>query len=123
MKLLIDMNLAPRWVKLLTEAGWEAIHWSSVGKATAADSEIMLYAAEHGYVVVTFDMDFSAILAATHGEKPTVFQIRCDDVSPQAIGTQLIAALLHTKTELEAGAVVTVGSRRTRLRMLPLKSG
>jgi predicted nuclease of predicted toxin-antitoxin system len=59
MKLLIDMNLAPRWVNFLTAAGWEAIHWSSIGKATAADSEIMLHAAERGYAVVTFDMDFS----------------------------------------------------------------
>ena len=71
---------------------------------------------------MTFGMDFSAILAATHGEKSSVVQIRCDDLSPEVIGTQLIAALLHTKAELEAGAVVTVGLRRTRLRMLPLKS-
>jgi hypothetical protein len=28
MKLLIDMNLAPRWVNFLTEAAWEAIHLS-----------------------------------------------------------------------------------------------
>ena len=73
-------------------------------------------------VVVTFDMDFSAILAATHGEKPSVIQIRSDDVSPEAIGTQFIAALLHTKAELEAGALVTLGPQRTRLRLLLLKS-
>ena len=26
MKLLIDMNLSPRWVKLLSDAGIEAVH-------------------------------------------------------------------------------------------------
>jgi predicted nuclease of predicted toxin-antitoxin system len=65
MKLLIDMNLSPRWVASLNQAGWEAVHWSSVGKGNELDSEIMRYAAEQNYVVLTHDLDFSAILAAT----------------------------------------------------------
>ena len=28
MKVLVDMNLSPRWVKTLTDAGIEASHWS-----------------------------------------------------------------------------------------------
>jgi len=42
----------------------------------------MAYASVNGYVVLTHDLDFSAILAATQGEKPSVVQIRADDVSP-----------------------------------------
>ncbi len=72
MKLLIDMNLSPRWIPLLRDAGWEAVHWSDVGKAEAGDAEIMAYAAAHDYVVVTHDLDFGAILAVTHGKKPSV---------------------------------------------------
>jgi predicted nuclease of predicted toxin-antitoxin system len=53
MKLLIDTNLSPRWIGLLNHAGWEAVHWSTVGSATTADSEIMAFAAENDYVVVT----------------------------------------------------------------------
>ena len=120
MKLLVDMNLSPRWVDLLRYAGWESVHWSSVGKGTEADSEIMAYAAQYGYIVVTHDMDFSAILAATHGEKPSVVQIRAEDVSPRIIGNQVIAALDFLKNELEVGALVTIGRRQTRVRMLPL---
>jgi predicted nuclease of predicted toxin-antitoxin system len=51
MKLLVDMNLSPRWIAFLRKAGWEARHWSEVGKATATDSEIMGYAAANDYVV------------------------------------------------------------------------
>jgi predicted nuclease of predicted toxin-antitoxin system len=47
MKLLVDMNLSPRWIAFLRDAGWEATHWSTVGKADATDSEIMAYAAEN----------------------------------------------------------------------------
>ena len=30
-ELLVDMNLAPRWVSVLTAAGFSAEHWSSLG--------------------------------------------------------------------------------------------
>ena len=40
---------------------------------------------EHGCVVLTHDLDFDSILAATHGEKPGVVQIRVADVSPAVI--------------------------------------
>ncbi len=76
MKLLVDMNLSPRWIAHLVESGWEAVHWSTVGKGNASDSEIMAYAAENDCIVLTHDLDFSAILAATHGQKPSVVQIR-----------------------------------------------
>jgi predicted nuclease of predicted toxin-antitoxin system len=52
MKLLVDMNLSPRWVGL-TKAGFEAVHWSNVGAANASDTEIMRYASTHDYVVLT----------------------------------------------------------------------
>jgi predicted nuclease of predicted toxin-antitoxin system len=119
MKLLLDMNLSPRWVPLFIKAGWEAVHWSSIGKGNAPDSEIMSYAKQYDFVVVTHDMDFSAILAATHGEKPSVVQIRIDDVSLSS-GDRMVAALRYLQTELEQGALVTIGANRSRVRMLPL---
>ncbi len=119
MKLLIDMNLSPRWIPLLRDAGWEAVHWSDVGKAEAGDAEIMAYAAAHDYVVVTHDLDFGAILAVTHGKKPSVVQIRSGDVSPKVIGRQTVAALRHVQSELESGALLTIESERIRLRLLP----
>ena len=82
----------------------------------------MAYAAQHDYVVLTHDLDFSAILAATHGEKPSVVQIRTEDVSPQVIGLQVTAALRHMELELQAGALLTIDRRRTRVRLLPLVS-
>lgn len=121
MKLLVDMNLSPRWIPFLCDAGWEASHWSTVGKANASDSEIMTFAAANGYVVLTNDLDFAAILAASHHKKPSVAQIRAQDLSPNVIGAQIVAALRHVQTELEAGALLTIESDRTRLRVLPFE--
>jgi len=58
------------------------------------------YASENNYVVLTHDLDFSAILAATHGEKPSVVQIRAENVRPEVIGKQVIAALRQMEPEL-----------------------
>lgn len=121
-KLLVDMNLSPRWVGMLSEAGIEAVHWSTLGANNAPDSEIMAYANSHDYVALTHDLDFSAILAATHGEKPSVVQIRAEDVNPDVIGKQVIAALRQMASELKEGALLTVDPDRMRLRVLPLQS-
>jgi predicted nuclease of predicted toxin-antitoxin system len=121
MKLLVDVNLSPRWVNVLADAGIEAAHWSALGAISAPDSEIMAYASANDYVVLTYDLDFSAILAATHGEKPSVVQIRAEDVSADVIGAQVITALRQMAPELEEGALLTIDPGRTRLRVLPLK--
>lgn len=121
MKLIVDMNLSPRWINLLNDSGMQAVHWSTIGQSNALDSEIMAYATTDNYVVLTHDLDFGAILATTHGKKPSVVQIRADDVSPDVIGMQVVAALRQMESELEAGALLTVDPNRTRLRLLPLR--
>jgi predicted nuclease of predicted toxin-antitoxin system len=122
MKLVVDMNLSPDWVNQLASAGIESVHWSSLGAANAPDTELMAYARANGYVVLTQDLDFSAILAATHGEKPSVAQIRAEDLSWNAIGKQVVAALLQAEADLNEGALLTIDPRRIRLRLLPLRS-
>jgi len=122
MKLLIDMNLSPRWVNILVDAGFEALHWSTIGRISAPDTEIMAFAKANAYVVLTHDLDFGAILAATHGEKPSVVQIRSEDVSPDVIGKLVIVALRQMMAELEEGALLTLDPNRPCLRVLPLPS-
>lgn len=121
MRLLIDMNLSPRWVSLLIDAGFDAAHWSTLGAPDAPDEEIMAFARTNGFVIVTHDLDFGAILAAMHGDKPSVAQIRAASVSPDAIGGQVISALRRMSSELENGALLTIDPVRMRISLLPLR--
>jgi len=41
MKIVIDINLSPDWVKVSEHAGWESVHWSTVGDMRATDNVIM----------------------------------------------------------------------------------
>jgi predicted nuclease of predicted toxin-antitoxin system len=61
MKILVDMNLSPGVCNALGQRGWESMHWSTVGDPRAPDHEIMQYAAEHEFAVLSHDLDFSAM--------------------------------------------------------------
>jgi predicted nuclease of predicted toxin-antitoxin system len=121
LKLLIDMNLSPRSVELLTQAGFDAVHWVSQGQMDATDVEIMQHAATNDLIVLTQDLDFGAILAASRGNKPSVVQIRADDTNSDRIGADVIRALRQAADDLARGALVTVEPGRQRLTLLPLR--
>lgn len=121
MKILIDMNLSPRWLQVFAAQGWEAIHWSTVGDPTATDANIMAWAREGGYVVFTHDLDFGALLAATHLEGPSVIQVRTDDLFPEVLGDLVVRALRQFEPELLEGALITIDESRSRARILPIR--
>uniref|UniRef100_E6QMI1 DUF5615 domain-containing protein n=1 Tax=mine drainage metagenome TaxID=410659 RepID=E6QMI1_9ZZZZ len=121
MKILIDMNLSPNWARFLKDEGVDAVHWSEVGQANTPDSALIAYAASKGFVVLTNDLDFGIALATDGSEKPSVVQIRSDDLRFSSIGNQVMLALRQMKTELAEGALVTIDPKRTRLRLLPLR--
>ena len=122
MKLLIDMNLSPKWVSVLKEAGLEAAHWSSIGRPDAPDYEILTYAKSNGYVVFTHDLDFGTILAATKADCPSVIQIRTQNVTPEHLGQLVVSALHQFEKHLEDGAIVTIDQKKLRARILPLQT-
>ena len=120
LRLLIDMNLSPSWVEVLNNAGFTAAHWSDIGASNASDRELFTWASEHGYVVFTHDLDFGALLAASNAESPSVFQIRTDDVSPNALAPRAIVLLNRFTPQLSSGALIVVDEMRERIRVLPL---
>jgi predicted nuclease of predicted toxin-antitoxin system len=120
-KLLVDMNLSPSWVDRLARHGFEAVHWSTIGAPTAPDSEILTWANEHGCVLITNDLDFSAILAASAGAAPSVVQIRTQDLlSSEVVGTVVDALEAH-RDHIERGALLSIDEAATRVRLLPLR--
>ena len=121
MKLLVDMNLSPRWPAWLAEHGVEAIHWSGVGAIDAPDGALMAYAAQNGYVILTRDLDFGAKLALSRSLAPSVVQVRAAKVRPEHMGPVLLEALRNSRAELEQGAFLTLDAGRARLRLLPLR--
>jgi predicted nuclease of predicted toxin-antitoxin system len=119
-QILIDMNLSPDWVPLLVNAGWTAVHWSTVGDPRATDRIIMDWAVANGYIVFTHDLDFGTALALTHDTGPSVLQVRAQNVLPDHMGSLVLAALRQHDSDLAAGALVVVEESRRRVRILPI---
>lgn len=121
MKIVVDMNLSPDWIPVLTNSGYEAVHWSTVGDPKASDKIIMAWAAANGYMVFTHDLDFGAILATTQAEIPSVIQLRSQDILPDTAANPVLTALQQFSTELATGALITIDETRTRARVLPIR--
>ncbi len=121
MKLLVDMNLSPTWVDRLARDGFEAVHWSTIGAATAPDVEILAWASEHQFVVITNDLDFSAILAAGAADGPSVMQIRSQDLLSDVVVGTVAKALDAHREDIERGALLSIDEAGTRVRVLPLR--
>ena len=106
---------------MLKDAGIDSVHWSDLGPATTPDPEIMEFAATNNLTILTNDLDFGIALASALRTKPSVVQIRSNDLRPTSIGKQVSQALNQMKEELEMGALVSIDPGRTRIRLLPLR--
>ena len=120
MKILIDMNLSPECVQTFTDAGIDSVHWSTVGDPRATDRVIMAWAVDNNYIIFTNDLDFGAILAATQTQSPSVVQVRTQDLLPDVIGTLMINTLFQFQEQLETGALITLETSRSRVKILPI---
>jgi predicted nuclease of predicted toxin-antitoxin system len=113
------MNLSPEWVPLFRQSGLEALHWSDIGRATAADDEVLQWARENQAVVFTHDLDFGILLAQTESTGPSVIQVRTQDVTPGHLGNLVLAVFSAHGTALATGALITVDGARARVRIPP----
>jgi len=120
MKILLDMNIPLKYAPLLTKRGVVVLRWADIGVPDAADTEIMEYAKDNDCVVLTCDLDFSAILSATCDCKPSVIQIRASVVHAERVVDLITAALFRYSVELSKGAILSVDINKARLRLLPL---
>ena len=109
---------------MLNAHGIEAADWIALGPASAPDSEIIAFAAHNGYIVITRDLDFGQTLARNQLTRPSVIQVRSDDVFPEAIGLHVIEAIQANADILGAGALLSVEVwTKLRVKVKPLPIG
>jgi predicted nuclease of predicted toxin-antitoxin system len=70
-KFLIDENLSPRLVGLLSDVFPGSTHIRDVGLKGRSDDQIWIYAASHGYTILTKDDDFRS-MSLLRGAPPKV---------------------------------------------------
>lgn len=88
MKLLLDQNISPRLVYLLSDLYPDSLHVVNVGLDRALDKDVWNYAHQHDCIIVTKDVDFSEF-SVLFGFPPKVIWIRRGNCSTNDIETIL----------------------------------
>jgi predicted nuclease of predicted toxin-antitoxin system len=122
MKIVVDMNLSPEWVPELIQMGHDAIHWSAIGKGDDPDFKILEWARQNDHFVMTSDLDFGEMLAASGETTPSIIQLRLGRHIPRKLAGLMADALSKCNKDLARGALLSVDHKSQRLRILPLKS-
>ena len=122
MRFLLDMGISPGVAGSLHSLGHDAEHLHDLGLDTLPDAEILAKALREGAVLVTHDLDFSHLLAASGAMLPSVILFRLRDMRPPNVVARLRAVIGSHASALAAGAVVSVTESQIRIRELPLDS-
>ena len=120
MLVLIDMNLSPEWVPILAAGGVEAVHWSSIGPASASDTVLFEWARKAGAVLLTQDLDFPQLLYALQSSKPSVVLLRGMNEFEDSDRHRVCATLRQAESNLLAGVLLVIDPLRVRYRNLPV---
>jgi predicted nuclease of predicted toxin-antitoxin system len=120
MRYLGDHHISHRTVSLLKARGFDIYRVSDVLPSDAEDIQILELARTEDRVVISQDLDYSALLASTGYNKPSVVSLRLHNNRPERIATVLEKILPSVESELQIGAIVVVEEGRIRIRLLPL---
>ena len=120
MKFLADMGISPRVVSALRERGYEAIHLQEQGLGKMPDGDILAKARSEGSVLLTHDLDFGELLAASGGNLPSVIIFRLKDMRAENVSAHLFSILEKQTAALEKGVVCSVSEGKVRIRALPI---
>jgi predicted nuclease of predicted toxin-antitoxin system len=114
------MNISPLTIRELKKVGWDIVRVSDVLGESAKDTEVLLFARQHDMVVITQDLDFSALLAIGGHSKPTVITLRLEEPHPLFVGRRLMEVVAVMAKKIQEGAIISVDETSVRYRVLPI---
>src|SRR5438477_7366269 len=106
------MGISARTVSTLREVGHDGVHARDIGLARASDATILERGRTDGRVVLTVDLDFGELLAASRQATPSVIIFRLRDQTPASITPRVLLVISERLADLDNGAIVVVEDRR-----------
>ena len=121
MKFLADMGISPGVVAFLADEGHDAIHLHEQGLDRLPDSEILTKARNEARILLTHDLDFGELVAASGDRLPSVVIFRLRNMQPDQVNQYLRSVITEYRDSLEGGVIVSVNEGQIRSRVLPIK--
>ena len=85
MRFLADMGISPKTVSFLCDLGYDAVHLHSQSLDRLPDSDILRKAREEGRILLTHDLDFGELVAASRARLPSVITFRLRNMHPDRV--------------------------------------
>jgi predicted nuclease of predicted toxin-antitoxin system len=120
MKFLADMGISPRLVEELRKREHDAVHLIDEGLNRLPDGDILQKARQENRILLTHDLDFGELLAASGGELPSVIIFRLKDMRAPNVSKHLFSIISQQAEVLNQGAVLSVTEKKVRIRRLPI---
>lgn len=120
MKFLTDVAVPRLIIDSLRARGHDVQRVHEVGLDRSADGDIMEQARKTGRSVITHDLDFGTLLAASGDDAPSVVILRIGQSEPCVQLARLIVALERHGHLLDEGVVLLVSASSERIRRLPI---
>lgn len=121
MRFLADMGISPITVQFLVSLGYDAIRLSEQGLHRMTDPDILEKARDEGRILLTHDLDFGDILAASGDQSPSVIIFRLRSMRPDSVNMYLTRVIYEFGDSLDDGAIISVTEGRIRCRQLPIQ--
>jgi predicted nuclease of predicted toxin-antitoxin system len=120
LKFIADIHISPLTVKALQNNGYDIVRITDKLPATASDKEIIRLVHQENAVIITQDLDFSAIIAQSGLNGPSVVSLRVADAKPDIITRILMTVLPLIEADLIAGAIISIDEKEYRIKKLPV---
>lgn len=120
LKFLADIGISPKAVAFLRSEGYDALHLIEEKLERLSDVEIIHKAKTEGRIILTHDLDFGDLMAASGDRLPSVVIFRLADMRPDNVNRHLRLVLTHYQALLESGAILSITQGRIRVRRLPV---
>lgn len=122
MKFLADMGVAWRIVEWLRNLNHDVVHLRELSLIRMSDAEVFAKAEQEGRIILTFDLDFGEIVAASGKKLPSVITFRLHNTRTPHVIDRLAKVLADSSEALMKGTIITVEETRHRIRILPIFS-
>ena len=114
------MGVSLKTTEELRKFNHDVVHLRDIGWQKKPDHEIIQKAKEDLRILLTFDLDFGQLLAASGDKLPSTMIFRLSDQTPNAVTGKILSVIKDQEASLKDGCIIIVEDKRYRVRKLPL---
>jgi predicted nuclease of predicted toxin-antitoxin system len=117
---IADVHISPLTVFELQALGYQIQRITSFIPANSTDKEIIALALKKDAVIISQDLDFTALIAQQRLNKPSLISLRVGNARPSKITNILKSILPLVEQNLLDGAIISVTDSDFRIRKIPI---